>query len=65
MVLGVNHLDSTGGDSSPRRSIRMWEWAWDVSATLDKVLADPNFAPHIDLERVYSIGFSMGGATAL
>ena len=65
MVLGVNHLDSTGGDSSPRRSIRMWERAWDVSAALDTVLADPNFAPHIDLERVYSIGFSMGGATAL
>ena len=43
----------------------MWERAWDVSAALDTVLADPNFAPHIDPERVYSIGFSMGGATAL
>ena len=49
IVLGVNHPGSTG----------------DVSAALDTVLADPNFAPHIDLERVNSIGFSMGGATAL
>ena len=65
MVLGVNHPGSTGGDSSPRRSIRMWERAWDVSAALDTVLAEPNFAPHIDPERVYSIGFSMGGATVL
>ena len=65
IVLGVNHPGSTGGDSSPRRSLRMWERAWDVSAALDTVLADPNFAPHIDPERVNSIGFSMGGATAL
>jgi predicted dienelactone hydrolase len=60
MVLGVNHPGSTGGDSSPRRSIRMWERAWDVSAALDTVLAEPNFAPHIDPERIYSIGFFHG-----
>ena len=27
IVLGVNHPGSTGGDSSPRRSLRMWERA--------------------------------------
>ena len=64
-MLGVNHPGSTSGDSSLRCSIRKWERAWDVSAALDTVLADPNFAPHIDPERIYSIGFSMGGATTL
>ena len=65
LVLGVNHPGSTSGDSSLRCSIRKWERAWDVSAALDTVLADPNFAPHIDPERIYSIGFSMGGETTL
>lgn len=65
MVLAVNHQGSTSGDSSPRRSVRLDERAKDLSAALDGLLADPAFARHIDRQRITSIGFSLGGATAL
>jgi predicted dienelactone hydrolase len=65
MVLAVNHPGSTSGDSSPRRSVRLAERAADLRAALDHVLADPAFAPHVDRSRIASLGFSLGGATAL
>lgn len=65
MVLAVNHPGSTTGDSSPRRSIRLSERAADLTAALDAILADPAFAPHVDAARIASLGFSLGGATAL
>lgn len=65
MVLAVNHPGSTTGNPSPRRSVRLDERAADLRAALDTVLSDPNFAPHIDTKRITSLGFSLGGATAL
>ena len=65
MVLAVNHPGSTSGDSSPRRSLRLDERAADLRAALDQLLADPTFAPHVDQSRIISLGFSLGGATAL
>ncbi len=65
MVLAVNHPGSTSGDSSPRRSVLLDERAADLSAALDALTADPTFGPHIDASRIISIGFSLGGATAL
>ncbi|SMX27557.1 Alpha/beta hydrolase family protein [Pelagimonas phthalicica] len=65
MVLAVNHPGSTSGDSSPRRSMRLDERAQDLSAALDVLLAEPAFASYVDLNRIYSVGFSLGGATAL
>ncbi len=65
MVLAVNHPGSTSGDSSPRRSLRLDERAADLRAALDQLLADPTFGPHVDQSRIISLGFSLGGATAL
>lgn len=65
LVLAVNHPGSATGDSSPRRSIRIWERPADLSAALDHVLADNQFEPFIDRDRIYSVGFSLGGLTAL
>ncbi|MCB1832030.1 MAG: hypothetical protein KDH19_01070 [Geminicoccaceae bacterium] len=64
MVLAVNHQGSTSGDSSPRRSIHVEDRAADLSAALDRLLADEAFAVHVDRERIYALGFSLGGATA-
>jgi len=65
MVLAVNHQGSTSGDSSPRRSVRLDERAKDLSAALDELLDDPYLAEHVDKARITSLGFSLGGATAL
>lgn len=65
MVVAVNHPGSTSGDSSPRRSVRLGERAADLSAALDRILRDPAFKDHIDRSRIATLGFSLGGATAL
>lgn len=65
IVLAVNHPGSTSGDSSPRRSVRLDERARDLRAALDQFLAEPEFAGAVDPDRIYSLGFSLGGATAL
>ena len=65
IVVAVNHPGSTSGDSSPRRSLRLRERAGDLKALLDHVLTDPELASRIDPARITSLGFSLGGATAL
>jgi predicted dienelactone hydrolase len=65
IVLAVNHPGSTSGDSSARRSLDLAARANDLRAALDFVLADPDFAPFIDQNRIGVVGFSLGGTTAL
>lgn len=65
IVLAVNHPGSTSGDSSPRRSLDLKARAADLSAALDFVLADPDFAPFVDQSRIGAVGFSLGGTTVL
>lgn len=65
IVLGVNHPGSTSRDSTAWQSARSWDRPADLSAALDAVLADPDWAGRIDPARISVLGFSMGGATAL
>lgn len=65
IVLAVNHQGSTSGDSSPRRSVRLSERADDLKEALDHVLADPQISARIYPDRIVTLGFSLGGATAL
>ncbi|QGZ33038.1 alpha/beta hydrolase family protein [Stappia indica] len=65
IVLAVNHPGTTSGDSSPRRTMRLAPRAADLGAALEAVLGDPQFAPHIDRERISALGFSLGGSTVL
>ncbi len=65
MVLAVNHPGSTTGDSSPRRSTLLHERTLDLSSALETLLADNAFAQHVDEEQIVTLGFSLGGATAL
>lgn len=65
IVLAVNHPGSTSGDSSPLRSLDLGKRAKDLTAALDQALADPVFSRSIDPSRIYALGFSLGGGTAL
>lgn len=65
IVLAVNHPGTTSGDSSPRRTMRLAPRAADLGAALQALLADPQFAPHVDRDRISALGFSLGGSTVL
>ena len=42
-----------------------WLRAKDISTVLDDILADPDFAPRIDQQRIGAAGFSLGGYTMI
>ena len=42
-----------------------WERATDLSEVIDGMLADPEFGPKIDQDRIGAAGFSIGGYTVL
>lgn len=65
VVVAVNHPGSTFGDYDMSRSLDHGSRAADLSTTLDTLLADPALGPYIDKDRIYAVGFSLGGWTAL
>lgn len=65
IVVAVNHPNSTTGDIQYQSALNHWTRAEDLSAALDHVLKDPEFAGAIDPARIYAAGFSYGGWTAL
>ncbi|MYA89442.1 MAG: hypothetical protein F4X97_13510 [Boseongicola sp. SB0662_bin_57] len=65
VVVAVNHPNSTWGDFDMEAALDHWTRVADLSLALDTVLADPEFADRIDLDRVMAAGFSFGGWTAL
>ncbi|MEO1249190.1 MAG: hypothetical protein AAFW76_05045, partial [Pseudomonadota bacterium] len=65
IVVGVNHPNSTWGDFEIQDGIKHWTRVADLRASLDVLLAAPEFEGHIDLSRIMAAGFSYGGWTAL
>lgn len=67
IAAAVNHHGNTGAEGQPLSQGFMapWERAADLSALLDRMLADPKFGSRIDTRRVFAAGHSAGGATAI
>ncbi len=65
IVLGVNHPGTTSGDSDPHRTPHIWDRTNDLRAALDWLLANPPAGLTPDEGRIASLGFSLGGHTAL
>jgi predicted dienelactone hydrolase len=65
IVIAVNHPNSTTGDSDLRRGLDHGTRVQDLEVALETISADPAFADHVDLSRIYAAGFSYGGWTAL
>ncbi len=65
VVISVNHPNSTWGDFDLAANLHHWTRVQDLSLALDTVMADPEFAGHLDTSRVMVAGFSYGGWTAL
>jgi len=67
IAAAVNHHGNTGAEGAPLAQgfMAQWERAADLSALLDRMLADPKFGSHIDQRRVFAAGHSSGGATVI
>ncbi len=67
LVAGVDHHGNTAARPPylAEGFLMPWERARDLRVLLDQLLADPQWAPHIDSQRIGAIGFSIGGYTVL
>lgn len=67
IVAAVNHHGNTAAERQyvPQGFVLYWERTRDLTAVLDKLLADPVFAEHIDPDRIGAAGFSLGGYTVI
>lgn len=67
IVAAVNHHGNTSAERerTAQGFLLYWERASDLTAVLDKVLADPIFGAHIDRDRIGAAGFSLGGYTVI
>jgi dienelactone hydrolase len=54
-------IGSSAGDGPPRRDDN-WEEPWDMSWTINTVLADPAVAPKVDASKIGVAGHSDGGS---
>ncbi|HWF75705.1 MAG TPA: alpha/beta hydrolase [Caulobacteraceae bacterium] len=66
VVVAVDHPGTNGVEGvTAEGAYAPWERPRDLQAALDKVLADPALAAHIDKDRIGVAGFSLGGFTSL
>lgn len=67
IVAAVNHHGNTAAEKerTAQGFLLYWERAKDLTAVLDKLLADPVFGAHIDRDRIGAAGFSLGGYTVI
>ena len=65
LVISINHPNSTTRDFDIQEGLKHWTRAQDLRTALDWVTAQPDLAAQADLSRVYAVGFSAGGWTAL
>ena len=65
LVVSVNHPNSTREDFDLREGLKHWTRTEDLRAALAWLAAEPEFAAIADFSRIYAVGFSAGGWTAL
>ena len=65
IVIAANHPGTTSGDSTPEQTLLTWQRPADQSALIDLAEAGLPNGIKADTSRVASVGFSLGGYTAL
>lgn len=66
VAVAVNHPGNNGAEPyTVPGFILWWERARDLSAVIDRMLAEPQFGKRLDAHRIGAAGFSLGGYTVL
>jgi predicted dienelactone hydrolase len=65
VVILPNHPGTTSRNASAEAAVRVWERPQDITAVLDHISDYPTEFSNVDFERVFVLGFSAGGYTAL
>ena len=67
VVAAANHHGNTGAEDKPNAqgSRLWWERSRDLTATIDKMLADEEFGALVDKNKIGIAGFSLGGTTVI
>ncbi|WP_293928273.1 alpha/beta hydrolase family protein [Sphingobacterium sp. UBA6320] len=65
MVLAPDHWGNTLDHKIPEYFVRYWERPLDLSFLISSFLQDERFNSYVDINRIGTIGFSLGGYTAL
>lgn len=64
LVVAADHPASSGGDPERASMMQVWTQPHDVRHLLDTLLAS-TWGARIDRQRIASVGFSLGGASAM
>jgi predicted dienelactone hydrolase len=66
IAVAVDHPGNNSHEAYTAEGFALWwERATDLSEVIDAMLADENFGPKIDKDRIGSAGFSIGGYTVM
>ncbi len=65
IVVATNHLGTTSRDSIPKETVKIWQRPADLSAVIDRFEKAPPGKLVPDMDRIGTVGFSLGGHTAL
>lgn len=64
IAAAANHPGYTSGNATPATVLRMWDQPTDASFLLDQLLAS-KFGRNIDKKRIFVVGYSLGGYSAM
>lgn len=63
-MVAANHPGYTSGNATPSSVLRAWEQPRDATFLLGEML-ESRFKDYVDRSRIYAIGYSLGGYSAL
>ncbi|MGJ5176609.1 alpha/beta hydrolase family protein [Bradyrhizobium oligotrophicum] len=65
IAVAVNHHGNSNAEPDRAEAfLCSWERPRDISLLIDHLVADPDFAGRIDENRIFAVGYSLGGVTA-
>lgn len=65
IVAAISHPGTSTWSRDPDQTRQLWERPRDVSRVVDHATGASDFAQHVDPERIYMAGHSLGGFTAV